>query len=192
MSEYGEQNDTGCGEQQRMQVVLVYEDFSTGLRARRVFGEVVNQCPFGIDVDLELWRIELLHEPALFERAVNESAKADIVFLSAHGQDELPAAVKLWLQHWLARKGDKPGALAVSLDPGVRSSAAEARTLEFLQVVARPAGVEVFLHYCQAHPLEPEFSLERTRPRAGRRTSVPEELLPRFADHPFRDWGINE
>lgn len=56
-------------------------------------------------------------ETTLLEWALDEGARADIVFLAAHGQSELPATVKLWLKRWLTRRSSEPGALAISLDP---------------------------------------------------------------------------
>jgi hypothetical protein len=89
----------------RLDVVLVYEDFSTGLRARQAFEQVVRQLEMEADFNVDLWEFDLLREPALRERAAKEAAKANILFLSAHGQGELPGTVNLWLKQWLEHRG---------------------------------------------------------------------------------------
>jgi len=59
-------------------VLLVYEDFSTGLRARQTFEEVASQLELDADFEVNLWRFDLLRESALRERAAIEAAKADM------------------------------------------------------------------------------------------------------------------
>ena len=100
-----------------LDVMLMNEDFSTGLRARGLLDEVVNSLILEVDFQANLWRFDLLDEPALLELAANEAAKADIVFVSAHVQHDLPASIYLWFKQWLVRKGCEPCALAVVLDP---------------------------------------------------------------------------
>ena len=99
----------------RLDVLVVYEDFGTGLRARRALDQTAQQLTVEADLQVNMWSFGLLRAPALYEQAANEAAEADIVFVSAHGPDELPASLKLWVQRWLARKGGGPCAMDRSL-----------------------------------------------------------------------------
>ncbi len=74
----------------RLDVLAVYEDFATGLRARQTLDQTVQRLEADADVQVNLWRFDLLREPALRQQAAEEAAEADIVFVSMHGQSELP------------------------------------------------------------------------------------------------------
>lgn len=191
MSKYDDQSGM-TGQDQRLQVVLVYEDLSTGLRAKQILAALISQFPFEIDFDLELLRIQLLKDLTLFEQAVHRAAKADIVFFSAHGSSELPATLTLWFQRWLAAKGKRTSALAVSLDPAGVNSATRARTLEFLQALARLAGVEVFLHQVQAQPTEAASRPGEAQNQTSTKTAARDNSLYQPENQMYRDWGINE
>ncbi|MGO9201377.1 MAG: hypothetical protein ACLQM8_12710 [Limisphaerales bacterium] len=141
----GDGNAAG-GKLPRLQVLAVYEDFATGLRARQTLDQTVLRLGAAVGVQLNLWRFDILCEPALREQVAKEAAAADIVVISMHGQGELPASVNLWLEEWSGRKGGKPCALVVSLDAAARDTARAAQTVEALGAVARLAGVDVFLH----------------------------------------------
>ena len=177
---------------QHLAVLLVYEDLSTGLRARHAFEGVVRQLELEADFDLKVWKFALLGEPALLEQAAKEAEEADIVFLAAHGDAELPVAIKLWLARWLAHKGREPCALAVSLDPSAGDAPAAGRMVESLRAAVQPAGVEMFLHRGEAPRVEPEITIEGVRLRAEAQTAVLEEMLRRLDLSSYREWGINE
>jgi hypothetical protein len=175
-----------------LDVLLMYEDLSTGLRARRLLHEVMNSLNLEVDFQANLWRFDLLGEPALLELAADEAAKADIVFVSAHGQHDLPAAIHLWFNRWLARKGSEPCALAVVLDPNTRNAPARNRMLEAMGTVGGPAGVEVFVHAAEAPESHWESAVQDIHWRAETRTAVLEEILHRSELSSYRNWGINE
>jgi len=134
----------------RLDVLLVYEDFSTGLRARQAFDKVACQLKPDTDFKVDLWKFDLLREPALLEWAATEAAKADIVFLSAHGQDQLPKAAHSWLEQWFERRGGEPCALVVLLDKAPGDAAGAGQTWEALRAAALAAGVDVFHHSAEA------------------------------------------
>jgi len=177
---------------QWLDVLLMDEDFSTGLRARRLLDEVVNSLNLEIDSRANLWRFDLLGEPALLELAADEAAKADIVFVSAHGQHDLPAAIHSWFKQWLARKGSEPCALAVVLDPSTKEAPERNRMLEALGTVGAPAGVEVFVHAAEAPESHWESAVQDIHWRGETRMAVLEEMLHRAELSSYREWGINE
>ena len=175
----------------KLDVLVVYEDLGTGLRARRALDQAAQRLEVEADFHVHLWKFELLRDPALFGQALTEAAKADIVFISAHGHAELPPSVSLWLRQSLTRKAGEPCALVVSLDTDARETPNANRTLEAVELAACQAGAEVFLHLGDA-PTEWESALDEIRRRAELRTVVLDDLLHR-ADLPgYRHWGINE
>jgi len=177
----------GCGDRalaSALKVLLLYEDLTTGLQARQLLEGIASRLDLEADLDLRLWRFDLLREPALLERAVSEAAEADVVVLSAHGSGDLPPAVRLWLGQWLARKGDRPLALAVVLDPDMEREPAPTRLLESLRGLSGTAGVEVFLHRAQGP--QPAATSQGLHP-------LPKSSHSQFEDSwSLREWGIND
>jgi hypothetical protein len=179
-------------EKRELEVLLMYEDFGTGLRARRLLDGVVNSLDLEVDFRVNLWRLDLLREPALLQRATVEAAHADMVFLAVHGENELPAAVHLWLNRWLEHKGSEPCALAVVLDPASEEAPARSRAMEALNTVARLTGVDLFVQAAQPPPTEWESAVQDIQRRAVTRTGLLDEMLHRQELSSHRDWGINE
>jgi acetylornithine deacetylase/succinyl-diaminopimelate desuccinylase-like protein len=175
-------------------VLLVYEDFSTGLRARQAFEKVARQLKLDADFKVNLWKFDLLREPALLERAATEAAQADIVFLSAHGQDELPEAAHTWFDQWFERRDGKPCALVVLLDTLAGNTAKAHQAWEPLRAAALASGLDVFLHAAEELQTVRQSALDQTRPHPESRAALMDldESLQRAEPQPYRHWGINE
>lgn len=155
----------------RLVVLVVYEDFGTGLRARRALDQTAQQLAVETDLRVNMWSFGLLRAPALHEQAANEAAEADIVFVSAHGLDEQPASLKVWVQRWLARKGGRPCTLVISLDADAGDSPSAIQMLEAWRTAARLAGVGFILHRGESQP-EWEAALQVIQRPAETRTTV--------------------
>ena len=179
-------------ERRWLDVLLMYQDISTGLRARRLLDHVAISLKLEVDFRVSLWKFDLLREPALLEQATEEAAKADLVFFSAHGPRDVPAAVNLWFQRWLGRKTGEPCALPVLLDLNSRDTAATNLLLETLRALAGPAGVDVFFDPADT-PLAEWAAIDQDlRRRAETRTELLEKMPHRMESPSHRDWGINE
>jgi DNA-binding NarL/FixJ family response regulator len=139
-----------------LRVLLVYEDLITGLRGRQTLERIVRDIDAKLDCEFKVWKFNLLREAALCAQAASEAAEADIVFLAAHRQDELPDWVKRWLSQWLSRTHGEPCALAVSLDEDVLRSRRTRSLLESLRAEALLAGVDVFVQPSFCPPQKPE------------------------------------
>jgi hypothetical protein len=177
---------------QRLHVLVIYEDLSTGSRAWHAFDQVIRQLELLVDVTVNLWRFDLMDDPAVFEQTVEEAAKADIVLVAAHGESGLPAAVNLWLSKWLNRLGDKPYALAMSLDAAVGNMPEAGRLMEALLTIVRSAGVDVFLQVAGGVQTESGSAADDLRLRTQVSNSMMDRSARAFEGHPYWGWGINE
>lgn len=162
-----------------LDVLLLYEDFSTGLRARQTLTQVAEALDLPMDFQVELWRLDLLREPILLAQAAAEAARADIVLLSEHGRSDVPAVLDSFLRKWVANRGGKPSALVVSLDTEARGGSIANRTIETLRAIAEPAGAEVFVSAIGTTPTGLEAAMEDVQRRAKTQTVVLEDLLHR-------------
>ena len=147
-------------ERLRLHVIIIYEDFRTGLQGRQVVEEVARRLHFEVDLVFTLWRLDTLLEPEMFQQASDEAETANIVLLSGHGKRELPVVVKQWFLNWLANRGGEPSALAVSLDSTVRNIPAEIEPLDALRAAAEEKGVDVFCSCASLHS-DQRFSLSK-------------------------------
>src|SRR2546428_13991075 len=82
----------------RLEVLLIYEDLRTALRAKQTFDHAVRQLGLEADIHVNAWRFDLLRDPEMREEAAREAGTAALVLLSAHGRDELPAEVTSWFK----------------------------------------------------------------------------------------------
>jgi hypothetical protein len=66
-----------------LDAMLIYEDLSTGLRAKQVLEHAARMAP---NFNLAIWRFDVLREPRWRKRLWNKASVAVIVVVSAHGQ----------------------------------------------------------------------------------------------------------
>jgi hypothetical protein len=105
-------------------VVVLYEDFATGLRARKVGDFLAEELGAGGPLEPALWRCDVLQDPPLRSCVAREVARADLLILSVHRH--LPAVpTGALLDAWLAAKSHRASSLVALVDgTGARGSAA--------------------------------------------------------------------
>ena len=173
-----------------LRVQLVYEDAETGLRARHALNSIglglKNQADFEVDV----WRFDALNDPGLRELACCELAEADILFLAAHGQAELPVHVRHHLEHWFAAQPPEPRALVVSLDGIHKGSANARRMLASLRTWATLAEVEVISHFSENGGSSGELTPGHGGHGVTSKSSPSQDFLGKR--DAYAHWGLNE
>ena len=174
----------------QVEVLILYEDFDTGLRAKRSLDFLPDQFPAHAKLSAKLWRTQLLSDPLLGEQAALEAAAAEVIILSVHGRSALPAEVRAWLNRWLGHKRRRPYALGVLLDSGGASEGSGNPVVGYMQAVAAAAGVDLFYGFSEALGRELDLAVEEINERAHRSSTVLENMLSRAEPH--RWWGINE
>ena len=133
----------------RIKVSAVHEDFATSTRVND-FCETLARClGASCEVSKELWPLMELRTPKLRAIAAGEAAAADLVVISVHHAESLPAEVKSWIDLWLKQKGSRATVLSALFDPLHVGSSSSMQT--FLQGVARKGKME-FLVRCEEKP----------------------------------------
>jgi hypothetical protein len=153
-----------------LQVLLLYEDLGTALRAKHSLDLLPSQLSAVAAWGTRLWRLDLLSEPILAEQSAIEAAAADVIILSLHGRNELRPEVRDWLSRWLDHKEDRPYALAALLDPEPGRRGGKNPVLACLKRVAKAAHADLFCGFCNAPALGRPSRLTgiASRPRALR------------------------
>ncbi len=88
----------------------------------------------------------MLEDAELAETVLQQAKRVDILFLSMHGDRELPFGIRDWLLNWLQTRYFKPCAMVVSLDSSARDSLTSNPTLSLFRDATAPLEVDLFLH----------------------------------------------
>jgi len=161
-------------------VLIVYQTFEYGSRARVVVERLANQIQLTAQIECDGWNFSWLDQPRFWDRAAREAAAADIIIVSAQSAKELPAHVKAWLQVWMPRKKNSSSALIAMFDD--QQSSQPLHT--YLSEMAVERGRDLFWQNYSPAAAFPPTAPER-RQFAGSFIGVDAHIGA-------RDWGINE
>jgi hypothetical protein len=170
-------------------VVVAFDDCVARRKATQIYSGLMKQ--FGDDCIFESdWRqFDELRETPAAEQAARMAAHADLVMIVAASRDDLPDHMKLWIEMWLARKGDQETALAAMIGVQKKLPRPATPAHAYLERVANETGLSFLPGQFEVPPPMPSCSLEALLARAGTVTPLLEEIL----HHPPPSrWGINE
>lgn len=170
---------------QQIELLLLYEDLPTGLRARRALDRVLSRPELMAEGLLHPWRLDTLGDPQCREQAALDALTAEIVMLSMHGGNHLPLVTETSLEEWFGSKTSKGRVLVISFDLDAKPLIKTNPTATKLGAIAARNGVAMILHFG-----EPWSGESATMSEAARRTSTEAEVLRRAESPPH--WGINE
>jgi len=168
-------------------VLIAYEDFDTGKNAKRTYDFLVEHLGDDCTFSSQMWKFDVLALPKLKEMAAHDAAEADIIIVSAHGTNDVPAEVKSWIEEWL---GQKPHAIALV---GLFDPDAYLRNLprSYLADVAKRGGMEFFAQPGFWPGDEKRSASGAADPeRSGKTLSVLAEMVQRDKD--VSHWENNE
>jgi hypothetical protein len=170
-------------------VMVAFDDCLARRKATQIYSNLVKQ--FGEDFVFESdWRpFDDLRRPDVAEQAARMAGRADLVMVVAAARDELPDHIKLWIEMWLARKGDQETALVAMIGVPEKQPRPVTPAHAYLERVAQQTGLSFLPGQFEVPRPIPSCSLEALLARAEAFTPVLEEIL----HHPPPPrWGINE
>lgn len=140
-------------------VLILYEDFDAGVSARRTFDGLAQALGEEWGLECCLWRMELLDDPRGQAVAAREASDADLLVVSSRGQSELSPTVKSWIEGWMLRRKEGPGALVGLFDDD--REAAEHREVirSYLRGLARRGRIDFFTRTVPTPDPEPSGAL---------------------------------
>jgi hypothetical protein len=131
-------------EKSQIKVVAIYEDGSTGRRAKRFFDKLILELEDECDFSLQLWSFPVLAIPELRKSAIESAARADFVILSLHGKSELPVDIRDWIESWSKLIIGKHLALITLVDKSTAKDGTCASALAYLKRLAKRTKVDFF------------------------------------------------
>lgn len=173
-----------------LHVVVAYEDQTTGRRALDAYKRLIRRLGDQIDFHTDIWKFEALQDPHTRRHAIHSASLADVIMLSAHGQQFLPPQVRDWIDGWPVKQPDQPKALVGLLDAHPHGKDVPSPVVKYLEQAARERRMDFFCFRFRVEGLEAELTPAKVTERANTRTSTLTEILYRTT--PVQRWGLNE
>src|SRR5690242_17252898 len=120
-------------------VVIVYEDFASGLKAKQLFDQFISPSEAENKDRVKMWDFGGLRFGSLRERAVEDASAADVVCISLQPDVQLPGGVKDWAEDWARQNGSQGSVLVVLLGLADDLFANDTDSIQFLRKVANMA-----------------------------------------------------
>jgi len=127
----------------RLTAVAAYEDAHTDMRVNEFCRTLASSLGSKCEVTKHMWLLNELRMPELRAIAAGEAADADLIIISVHHSDAVPAEVKDWIETWLARKKDHPDVILALFDPLYKGDSSCIRS--YLEEVARRGKMRCFV-----------------------------------------------
>jgi hypothetical protein len=135
-----------------LDVMIVHEDNFTGVRAQHLFNRIMHYLHVSPRLEARFWKFNLLRNRTLMRSAAQAARFSDIVILSTHARQNLPAEAHAWIREWLRIRPDRPCSLVALLDAG--ETVAELPLIAELREMLDEASVDFFYSLFQPPPRE--------------------------------------
>lgn len=119
----------------KVAAVAAYEDSVTGARADDFCHGLTRLLGAGCELTKQMWPLSELRLPQLRSIAAAEAAFADLVIISVHHSEAMPADLTSWMEQWSQRKDKRVRVLLGLFDPVYQGVSASIRA--YLAEVAR-------------------------------------------------------
>jgi hypothetical protein len=123
-------------------VVIIYQDRDTGRRAKCFYDKMTHELDEECDFSLELWNFEMLTIPEMRDSSAQAAAQADFLVLSFHGNAELPAQTRYWIERWSRLSANGNTALVALVEKPKTGRGTAVSTLSYLRSVAAIKGID--------------------------------------------------
>lgn len=169
---------------------VAYEDFEAGCHAESLCNHLGRAE--GCDLDLKLWRFDMLQEISARIAAHSDAADADVVVVSWSSSGPLPNDVLLWLEQWANGRLVRDVALA-ALPAGARSgSDAGSPAFESLRRIAANHGITLLCDWSGGLRDLPEDLWNDLQSRVQTVTPTLNRILEAPHNDPYTHWGLND
>src|SRR5690348_8957965 len=92
-------------------VSVIYENPEIREHASRFCQKVAEECDGPAEFELSWWSFDMLKHAIMSGDAALKAARADLVVFAMTAGGDLPHEIKLWIENWLGKRGEREGAL---------------------------------------------------------------------------------
>ena len=128
----------------QFKAVAIYEDGSTGRRAKHFYDKLILELEDECDFNLQLWSFQVLAIPELRKSAIESAAQADFVIFSLRGKAGLPVDIREWIETWSKLIIGKDLALITLVDKSTTRDGTNDSGLAYLKRLAKRTKVDFF------------------------------------------------
>jgi hypothetical protein len=158
-------------------VVVVYETPAIREHAARFCERLAQERESIAKAEMNWWSFRLLGHSIAGGDAAQKAALADVVIFAMNADGDLPEEIKLWIENWLNKRGEREGALVGLLAREERSHDVPPFREIYLRHIARRAGMDFLSHSAPTAARAIPDSLDSFSERAGQMTSVLDNIL---------------
>lgn len=173
-----------------LDVLILYEDFVTGLRAAKRLDQVRELCGGAGEIRVTLLKLDCLLQPELREEGANNAPAAEVVLMSLHGDRPLEVPIERWLMKWIGQHGDHQSALGVLFDADKQAAEPVKETLLRLEEVMRLSPADLLVGFGPSMESDAETRLEQTK--QGIQPFLMATGGARGQFDGYSHWGLNE
>ncbi len=174
-----------------LNILVTFADTPTRERAVRIHGLLVDELGEDYSLHFTWWKFNLFACADLFEVAVEEAVKADMLLFSVHAAERWPPRVQSWIEAWKHKREQRRRAPLGAWVGGADQLTCQLSPAHAaLQRVAYQAGMEFSPHVFPLQSEAPCCLVDRSSGSARHIKGVLERILTRSSGVP--DWGINE
>jgi hypothetical protein len=123
-------------------VVIMYEDFGTGARAKKGLDYVAEELGNDFEFRHTMWRLDILQDPKLNTLAAPALAEADLLIISLRGEGQLPVKIRALIDTRLKEETNRDCALVALFETA--ASATRSPVYACLANLARQHGLDFF------------------------------------------------
>ncbi len=169
---------SGMEKQPAGSVLVLYENPAARERAVQCCEQLVGASELVPRPVVGWYSFEDLVVPANADAVILAAVPVDLVAFAVSSLGDFPDEIKVWMEHWLARRGDREGVLVgLILEDGGSSSGVACFKEIYLRHLAHRAGMDYLSHLPGQFVRPIPDSLDSFSQRAGRITPVLDEIL---------------
>jgi len=90
---------------------VIYETPDIREHALKFCDRIAEEEKSALVREMNWWSFSLLGNPMAAGDAARKAAEADMVVFAMEADGDLPEKIKLWIESWLNRRGEREGAL---------------------------------------------------------------------------------
>lgn len=158
-------------------VVVVYETPAIREHAVKFCERLAHEQESAAAAETNWWSFRLLGHSETGAHAARTAAGADVVIFAMHAAGDLPDEIKLWIENWLNKRGDREGALVGLLAREKRPHDVPPFREIYLRHIAHRAGMDFLSHAAPTAANAIPDSLDSFSERAAQMTSVLDSIL---------------
>jgi hypothetical protein len=128
-------------EAENLAVLAMFEDSATCHRVKEFCRDLTRDLGGHCKITQHLWVASTLRWRELQEIAAEEACASDLIVISAHQAESVPAEVRSWFDLWVHQKRSRRAVLLALLDGSFEGAPGSTRA--YLQEVARRGDLEL-------------------------------------------------